>query len=89
MLNTFLGWSPIGAWPKYDVWTLVGHELGHVLGVAHCHQSSSNIEDEVTSDTECVSSTCDSNIMKPKISGGEKIHTLTAYDKSSYQLIYY
>lgn len=37
----------------------------------------------------CTAQVCDSNIMKPKFDFGEVIHTLTSYDKSSYQLIYY
>lgn len=74
---------------KYNVQSIVGHELGHVLGVAHCHQSTDSIEGTSSENTECVSSTCKSNIMQPKIAQGQEIKTLTDYDKSSYRLIYF
>ena len=33
-------WSTTGAEDAYDVQKVVLHELGHALGVAHCHESS-------------------------------------------------
>lgn len=63
-----------------DMQTIAGHELGHVLGVAHCHEIDENT---------CFSSTCGNNLMQPEFSTYIEIHSLTAYDESSYQIIYY
>ena len=85
LINIDRYWATDGSSPlSYDLQTILTHELGHVLGVAHCHEENPYYS------TECVNpSTCSSNIMKPLISLNEVMHTLSAYDKASYQLIYY
>ena len=67
----------------YDVQTTVQHELGHALGIAHCHELDSSY-----GNGPCWSTTCKSNVMYPIINKGERRTTLTSYDISSYRSIY-
>ncbi len=74
-------WSTSGASNAYDMKTVVEHELGHALGVAHCH--------ELETRSGCYSSTCSKNVMNPTSARGRVRTTLQEYDKSSYILIYW
>ena len=77
-LNPDKNWS-IGASPGcYDIQTVVLHELGHVLGVAHCHE-----ENEV-----CYNSTCELNVMNRLTSPNSVRTTFQYYDTTSYKVIY-
>jgi len=85
-LNLRYEWV-IGAVPgKADVQSAVAHELGHALGIAHCHVILENEEGEDISN--CGSSTCPNNVMSPRYLGGTVRRTLQAYDIGSYQVIY-
>ena len=64
-----------------DVQTVVQHELGHALGIAHCHEKEEG-------PGPCWSATCKSNVMYPIIDEGDRRTTLTSYDISSYRSIY-
>lgn len=69
----------IGATSGYhDFQSVVVHELGHALGVAHCHEQGST----------CSYSTCSDFVMNPNVPTARNRRTLTSYDKSSYQVIY-
>ncbi len=61
-----------------DFQSVVVHELGHALGVAHCHESEQN----------CSFSNCSTFVMNPDVPIGKNRRVLTSYDKSSYQVIY-
>ena len=78
-LNSKYSWGTTGG-SGVDVQTIVGHELGHALGVAHCH---------AIGESSCFSATCSTNLMNPAWGVGDVVHSLTSYDISSYQLIYY
>ncbi|MFG6342799.1 MAG: matrixin family metalloprotease [Lachnospiraceae bacterium] len=65
---------------KYDIQTVATHELGHAIGVAHCHEEG---------DTSCFSATCSSNVMMRTISKNSTRRTLTDYDTASKQVIYW
>ena len=64
---------------KYDIQTVATHELGHAIGVAHCHEQG---------ESPCFSPTCSSNVMMRTISSNSTRRTLTDYDKASKQVIY-
>lgn len=68
------------AYGKYDLQTVATHELGHAIGVAHCHE---------TDETSCFSSTCSSNVMMPIIYPNSTRRTLTDYDTASKIVIYW
>lgn len=71
----------IGASPgKHDYRSIIIHEAGHALGVAHCHELGES----------CRSSTCNLNAMNrsSKI-GSIQGRTLQEYDKASYMAIYF
>lgn len=72
-------WSTGGAANAYDVQSVVLHELGHALGVAHCHEENSG---------SCSSATCSTNVMNPYTRVGTRNVTLKAYDRTSYIDIY-
>lgn len=80
-LNSGNQWSVGKASGKYDVQTIVQHELGHALGIAHCHEASEG-------SGPCWSATCLSNVMYPIAKTNHRNITLTDYDISSYRLIY-
>ncbi len=63
---------------KYDMQSTIIHELGHAIGVAHCHENES-----------CFSTTCATNVMNPTLSDNMTRRNLTAYDTSSKQYIYW
>ncbi len=80
-LNAAQDWSTTGASDAYDIQTVVTHELGHALGVAHCHE-----EGEAA---PCWSATCTSNVMRWNTEPGEIRRTLQPYDTASYIRIYW
>ncbi len=63
---------------KYDIRTIMTHELGHALGVAHCHEQGET----------CYSSTCSTNVMNRLAQVNLLRRTLKPYDIASYQYIY-
>ena len=63
---------------KYDYQTIYEHELGHALGVAHCHEDGKT----------CSSSTCSQNVMNLTAQTNFVRRTLKGYDIASYQYIY-
>ena len=71
----------VGAVPgKYDLQEIVVHELGHSIGVMHCHEKD---------ETSCFSPTCQSNVMNPfSNTNSTARRKLQQYDISSYQYIY-
>lgn len=82
MIDSNQDWSTTGAADAYDVQTVVLHELGHALGVAHCHESSEGAG-------PCWSATCLTNVMNPIGSKGRVNTTLKEYDTASYIIIYW
>lgn len=64
---------------KYDIQSVVQHELGHALGVAHCHTIGSSY----------TTPTCPSNVMCPTLGTGTTRRTFKAYDTASYIVIYW
>lgn len=65
----------------YDVQSVVLHELGHAVGIAHCHESTEGWG-------PCWSYTCLNNVMYPFAETNKVKTTLTDYDKASLMLIY-
>ncbi len=65
---------------KLDLRSIVIHEVGHALGVAHCHEYGES----------CNSPTCLLNAMNLKTKRGSiQGRTLQEYDKASYMAIYF
>ncbi len=64
---------------EYDLKTVVEHEMGHVLGIAHCHEKN---------EIPPCGYDCSNNVMYPLISTGETRRTLQNYDKASLVYIY-
>ena len=62
---------------KYDIQSVVVHEIGHVLGIAHCHEDGGSC-----------SYTCSSNVMNPTIPAGATRRTWQEFDKASLIVIY-
>lgn len=81
-LDSQRNWSTTGAADAYDVQTVVLHELGHALGVAHCHEASEGAG-------PCWSATCLTNVMNPSGAKGRINTTLKDYDTASYILVYW
>lgn len=79
ILNSSVSWSIGKKANCYDVKSIVLHELGHALGVAHCHEAGVS---------SCFSPTCSKNVMQPTIGPNTVRTTLQAYDIGSYQTIY-
>lgn len=77
-LNSMYPWDTNGALNCYDIETNTLHELGHLLGIAHCHEGNNT----------CSSTTCISNVMNPNSAKGKINTTLKGYDTASYQVIY-
>ena len=78
-LSSSTSWSIGKKANCHDVKSVVLHELGHVLGVAHCHEKGA---------TSCFSPTCSKNVMQPVIGPNTVRTTLQAYDIGSYQTVY-
>ena len=81
-LSNNFSWSTTGGATSYDLQTVVLHELGHALGVAHCHE-------EVDGSGPCWSATCLQNVMYPFAAVGKINRTLKEYDTASYIAIYW
>ena len=64
---------------KHDIQTISLHELGHAIGIAHCHEIGAS---------SCFSTTCTSNVMKPTSSTNTTRRSLQPYDSASKQSIY-
>lgn len=80
-LKNGVKWSVGKAANCYDIQTIVQHELGHALGIAHCHEATEGAG-------PCWSATCKSNVMYPIARLNYRNIALTDYDISSYRLIY-
>lgn len=66
---------------KYYYASVVAHEIGHALGIAHCH--------ELTNGDSCPSSSnCSANLMNPIMPIATKKLTLQSYDSASLISIY-
>lgn len=77
ILNSNYQWSVGASAGKYDIQTVVLHELGHALGVGHCHEIGYSC-----------GSICSSNVMNPIIGTGTVRTTFQYYDTSTYRSIY-
>lgn len=63
---------------KYDFKSVILHELGHTLGIAHCHES----------DSKACSSDCSNNVMGPILKDATARTVLQNYDKASVVSVY-
>lgn len=84
IFNSRNDFSVGGSSTSYDIQTVAQHELGHVLGVAHCHETS----EEIGSWTSCWSATCPDNVMSPRLLPNEVRTDMQPYDIGSYKSIY-
>lgn len=75
------GVSPDGL----DKQSVIVHELGHAIGIVHCHELDANGVDS----GDCLSWTCPSNVMSPTLDVNTTKRNLTDYDIASKQLIYW
>lgn len=64
---------------KFDIQSVATHELGHAIGIAHCHEKT---------ESSCFIGTCPTNVMNPLIQANMTRRVLTAYDTSSKKVIY-
>ena len=62
----------------YDIQSVAEHELGHAIGIAHCHELNNT----------CTSITCTNNVMNNTIPEGKVRRILQDYDISSKKNIY-
>lgn len=51
-LNMYYSWANSAQVGKYDVWSVILHEMGHVCGLAHSNYSSAVMYKSVASNTE-------------------------------------
>lgn len=70
-----------GSSNSFDIKSIVLHELGHALGVAHCHEDGDP--------DPCWSPTCNDNVMYRLFDHGEVRTTFQPYDTASYISIYW
>ncbi len=77
-LTLMVDWSVGATAGAYDIQSAVQHELGHVLGIAHCHESGG----------PCSLGSCPNNVMSPTFGTNQVRTTLTSYDITTYQSIY-
>ena len=67
------------AYGQYDIQSVITHEAGHALGIAHCHEIGQT----------CFSSTCKLNAMNPQAQlNSIQRRTLQQYDSASYIYMY-
>ena len=78
-LNSKLSWSNGAAYGKYDIESVLTHELGHALGIRHCHELSGPV---------CNTSQCPYNVMYPSIGTNSSRRTLTSYDITAFRSLY-
>lgn len=76
-ISSSVYWSSNPSSAQYDLSTLAAHEIGHLLGIAHCHELGEN----------CNNPTCNSNVMNRLLLPGQT-RTLQLYDRASLELIY-
>jgi hypothetical protein len=65
----------------YDVQSIVLHELGHGLGIRHCHEAGDS--------DPCWSPTCNANVMYRLVYTNTTKRSFQPYDTASYQSIYW
>lgn len=78
-LNTYYTWATSAQSGKVDIQSVLTHEIGHALGVSHCHNAS---------ESTCGTSQCPYNVMNPTLSLGQARRTLMSYDISTYRALY-
>lgn len=85
-LNSLHSWATDGTSYCLDIESVALHELGHFLGIAHCHEQADMPAGQ--EEGPCWSSACLTNVMNPITEKGEVNTTLKSYDTSSYIVIY-
>jgi len=63
----------------YSIPSILTHEVGHVLGLMHCHEVGGG---------KCSSSTCTSNVLQPSLNAGVTRTTLQTFDKNAKTKLY-